>query len=312
MNNINKNVLIIAVLAVIVGALSVFLILNQDYGTKVETLPFREEQNNNSDEEQAADTGKYIEIKEYGVRMPVLEGMEDVTYKRIVDKQPTYTSDSVQFFSKDVQMRVMASSNSKDQGCIDSPVHGLISRITEYPDGDDMAMREGSYIVGKYYLQYFGPQDVCTQNESIQDLISKKTNLVMQAFGKMQAIDGKPLTKVQQGHISGSIGYPAEKIPTDMTVCAELVDKSKSYCQSAHYLDPKYKYGEGFELTVPAGDYLVYATLAENPRDPKAKRAYYNQFVKCGMTAQCTDKTPIVVKVTNGAKLEKIDPIDWY
>lgn len=306
MSKVNKNVIAIAVLAVAVGAISVFLILRTNY----QTTTLNDITAVQNQEKETESDGKYLEIKEYGVRLPILAGMEDISYEHISGKREGYDVDYIDFDSSDL---AKATANTKDaKACADYPAYGVVSRTFSYPDGDDMPMRDGTYVIGSYYVGYTEPQDTCTQNKAIQQIIYTKTSLIQQAFKKLEGIDGKVLKVVQQGHISGSLSYPSEEIPINMTTCAERVDKSESYCQSAKYLDPKYKYGKGFEMTIPAGDYYVYSTLAENPRDPKAERAYYNQAVKCGLTVECKDKTPIVVKVKQGAMLEDIDPIDWY
>ena len=44
----------------------------------------------------------------------------------------------------------------------------------------------------------------------------------------------------------------------------------------------------------------------------KDYRAYYSKFVKCGMSVDCQDHTPIVVRVKSGETVSGIDPMDWY
>lgn len=114
------------------------------------------------------------------------------------------------------------------------------------------------------------------------------------------------------GRIAGSLSYPSEGIPANMQVCAEAVDMSELYCTDAQLTGNQYTYGKGYEITVPTGQYRVFATLAENPKDPNVKRAYYNEFVKCGLSVDCKDTTPIVVTVAEGKTVTNINPWDWY
>ncbi|MDQ3018295.1 MAG: hypothetical protein M3Q64_00255, partial [bacterium] len=76
--------------------------------------------------------------------------------------------------------------------------------------------------------------------------------------------------------------------------------------------DKKYTYGRGYLITVPEGSYTVYATLGQNPRDPNAYRAFYSEYVKCGVKASCTNHTPIIVQVNHSQTTSGIDPQDWY
>jgi hypothetical protein len=118
------------------------------------------------------------------------------------------------------------------------------------------------------------------------------------------------------GVIEGSLSYPSEFIPSDMTICAENLATKQLYCTNKHLKAKKYKYKVGYKLTVPPGDYHVFAKLPDPARYgasyPKDYRAYYSEFVKCGMRADCLDHTPIVVKVTSGETVSGIDPMDWY
>ena len=95
----------------------------------------------------------------------------------------------------------------------------------------------------------------------------------------------------QPGVIEGSLSYPSEFIPDDMTICAENLATKKLYCTHKHLKAKKYQYQVGYKLTVPPGDYHVYAYLPDPARYgasySKDYRAYYSEFVKCGMSADC-------------------------
>jgi hypothetical protein len=121
---------------------------------------------------------------------------------------------------------------------------------------------------------------------------------------------------LQPGVIEGSLSYPSEFIPDDMTIGAENLATKKIYSTNKHLKGKKYQYKVGYKLTLPPGDYHVYAQLPDPARYgaeyAKDYRAYYSEFVKCGMRVDCKDHTPIVVKVKSGETVSGIDPQDWY
>jgi hypothetical protein len=120
----------------------------------------------------------------------------------------------------------------------------------------------------------------------------------------------------QPGVIEGSLSYPSEFIPDDMTICAEDLATKQIYSTNKHVKAKKYQYKVGYKLTVPPGDYHVYAQLPDPARYgatyTKDYRAYYSQFIKCGLSVECQDHTPIVVKVKSSETVSGIDPQDWY
>jgi len=120
----------------------------------------------------------------------------------------------------------------------------------------------------------------------------------------------------QPGVIEGALSYPSEFIPPDMTICAENLATKQLHCTNKHLKAKKYQYKVGYKLTVPPGDYHVYAYLPDPARYgaeySKDYRAYYSEYVKCGMTEKCPSHAPIVVKVKSGETVSGIDPQDWY
>lgn len=120
----------------------------------------------------------------------------------------------------------------------------------------------------------------------------------------------------QTGVIEGSLSYPSDFIPPDVTICAENLGTKKIYCTNKHLKAKKYQYQVGYKLTAPPGDYHVYAYLPDPAKYgatfPKDYRAYYSEFVKCGMSIDCPSHAPIVVKVKSGETVSGIDPQDWY
>ncbi|MCJ7818743.1 MAG: hypothetical protein MUP25_02845 [Syntrophales bacterium] len=118
------------------------------------------------------------------------------------------------------------------------------------------------------------------------------------------------------GAIEGSLSYPSEFIPDDMTICAENLATQKIYCTSKHLKGKKYQYQVGYKLTVPPGEYHVFAQLPDPAKYgadmAKDYRAYYSEFVKCGMSVDCKSHAPMVVQVKSGETVRGIDPQDWY
>lgn len=108
----------------------------------------------------------------------------------------------------------------------------------------------------------------------------------------------------ESGYIEGKLTYPSAGVPDDVGVCAELAtDSNIKFCDK-QIIDSKYQTGVGFKLKVEPGVYYVYAYRDE-------MKAYYNQFVICGLKADCKDRTKIPVIVKAGEIAEAM-PEDWY
>lgn len=115
------------------------------------------------------------------------------------------------------------------------------------------------------------------------------------------------------GVITGSLGYPSEGIPENMEVCAVEVAGMAAHCSNEHLKDKAFTYGVGYRLTLPAGEYYVYAYLPNLPdATGQTYKAYYSEFVTCGMDVSCTSHEPVKVTVRQGEVTEKVDPQDWY
>jgi hypothetical protein len=117
-----------------------------------------------------------------------------------------------------------------------------------------------------------------------------------------------------KGTIEGSLGYPSEGIPP-MEICAEETKSKKLVCTEKIISNKKYTFDKGYQLEVPAGTYRVFAKLSSSAKtggDLDNYKAYYSQFVTCGMNADCLSHLPIDVKVKSGETKTKLDPIDWY
>lgn len=111
------------------------------------------------------------------------------------------------------------------------------------------------------------------------------------------------------GNIEGSISYPGEKIPSDLKVCAENIFYSDQiYCTDKLINDSKYTNSTGYNIEAPVGSYYVYSYLVSQPD----KKAFYSDFVDCGLKAECTSHDKLIVDVYPDETTDQIDPIDWY
>jgi hypothetical protein len=106
---------------------------------------------------------------------------------------------------------------------------------------------------------------------------------------------------VQTGFIEGTLGYPAGYFPEDMMVCAYNLDTGLEY-----WIDSGGN--TAYQIEVPPGRYHVFAYLDSYP----GYRAYYNEFVEGGMTAELEQGDPIEVVVRAGEVAGNVNPVDWY
>ena len=107
------------------------------------------------------------------------------------------------------------------------------------------------------------------------------------------------------GYISGNLGFPGEFIPPDLMVNA--VNMQTNQVSSTTDKD-KYDQSKKYILKVLAGKYQVYAATKEVPN----YKAYYTQYVRCGLQVGCTSHAVITITVAGGDTVKNIDPQDWY
>ncbi len=114
--------------------------------------------------------------------------------------------------------------------------------------------------------------------------------------------------------ITGALSYPSDFDFPEMIVCAEAINSKSIHCTEKRIRNRrsgKFTY----KLRVPAGSYYVFATIvnSEEPIDDvRGYKAYYSEFVKCGLSVNCPSHKPIEVSVRAGQTLTGIDPGDWY
>lgn len=125
----------------------------------------------------------------------------------------------------------------------------------------------------------------------------------------------EPTTDTDQiagkGTIVGSLTYPSEGIPPSVTVYATNIKTNEEFSTGEHLSGSQYKYGVGYKIEVPAGDYYVYAVKAPG----SDQRAYYDNFAECGFANYDTCKDAekkIVVSVQPDQNTKDILVGDWY
>ena len=114
------------------------------------------------------------------------------------------------------------------------------------------------------------------------------------------------LPKEEKTMLEGSLGYPSEEIPEDITICAKKIGNDKEYCTNEQIEDSKYKYGKGYKLEIEPGEYYVVAKKGNSNF-----KGYYSTYVKCGMEENCVSHFPIVVTARKGDYLKEINLLDW-
>lgn len=139
--------------------------------------------------------------------------------------------------------------------------------------------------------------------------------LVALGAGAWYVFDAPKETPAMPGSISGTVTFPSEGIPAQR-VCAVSVDGKDADAVCVETEDLPTTAATFSIRKLSPGDYYVYAQLL----DPSAIgsdistsfKAYYNEFVRCGMKYECKDTTRTVVSVRAGEDTPDIKPYDWY
>lgn len=107
----------------------------------------------------------------------------------------------------------------------------------------------------------------------------------------------------QTGKISGKLTYPSDGIPTDTVLCVidAASNGSAAVCSNAGrkaLLSANVAFKLSFrsatyEVSLPAGTYFIFSMTGEMP----GHRAFYNEFVRCGMSVECKSTKRVVVRV---------------
>lgn len=147
------------------------------------------------------------------------------------------------------------------------------------------------------------------QDQLAQEKLQTEIAQLNQQLVDVQATPETPVeyTQAPPGTIQGQLSFPSEVVP-QQRICAVEINTNAELCTEI-YEDNNYS------LSVPAGTYNVYATVIANPENPdtlSTTRAYYSEFVTCGLLATCPSHEPIDVTVNSGEITSDVDPGDWY
>ena len=122
----------------------------------------------------------------------------------------------------------------------------------------------------------------------------------------------------QSGRITGKLTYPSDGIPADLVLCVTVTSlyAEPTYCSSdraAKLTTAKIAFklnyrAASYSVSLPAASYYIYAKTSEM----QGVKAYYDEFIRCGMSVECTSKTPIVVKVKAGQTRSGITVGDFW
>ena len=121
-----------------------------------------------------------------------------------------------------------------------------------------------------------------------------------------------PTPPPADGFIEGSMAYPSDAIPGVMVACAENAETRTTLCSQKR---KDWEEGVRYSLRLPPGRYHVYATLLpgdDSVGELTGKRAYYTDYMKCGMGANCRSHRRIVLEVEPGRTLNGVTVGDWW
>lgn len=120
------------------------------------------------------------------------------------------------------------------------------------------------------------------------------------------------------GTIRGSLTYPGSSIPSSLHACAKNQVTGKEYCSNGQISDDSFIYGKGYEISVPAGKYIVYS--AGIPDSPVASgTSYYNSYMQSFVATgnwpeypSCAVIKTLDIAVAAGETTQDIAIGDWY
>ena len=127
------------------------------------------------------------------------------------------------------------------------------------------------------------------------------------------AVSAEQQSDAKTGFIEGTLIYPSDGVPSDIKIYAENISTGLTYSTSLSALNNPNIFTDKtkYKLKVPAGSYYVYS-MTNHVKGKEDYRAYYSEFVACGLKAQCPSHEPIKVSVKTDKVTSNIDPVDWY
>jgi hypothetical protein len=151
-----------------------------------------------------------------------------------------------------------------------------------------------------------------------------KNQILISILGSLLSIGSTISSSIAQSErqpqnttLKGTVIYPGDYLPSQK-VCAKNVQTKQLFC-----FETKQNQSE-FAISVKAGTYEIFARECAKsyPKDIvcrdgyRPQRAYYNEYARCGITAECANKfkknQPIFVRIRSGQTIANIKPHDWY
>ena len=105
-----------------------------------------------------------------------------------------------------------------------------------------------------------------------------------------------------QGVIMGRICYPSEAIPT---MTAYFIEQDTNQVTQLSIAENQ----DSYSLELEPGDYVAFAY---REGESITLGGMYSQAVACGLTAECSDHTPLPFTVLPGETTKGIDICDWF
>ena len=120
-------------------------------------------------------------------------------------------------------------------------------------------------------------------------------------------------TPMESGFIKGVMAYPSDGIPGEMVACAENLETKETACTNRR---KSWEARVSYSLEVPPGRYYIYAKLLPGGDDSaegmRGMRAYYTEYMKCGMGENCNSHKRVPLEVGAGESLTGITVGDWW
>ena len=168
---------------------------------------------------------------------------------------------------------------------------------------------------------YLFSKDLWREEPVIQDSTSSSTTTVTTQEVEIQTDEDEQADDViveeeiipeETGTIKGKVGFPSEYMPSQK-VCGENVSTNITICSEEikGTNEPDFN-GLNYTLELPVGKYFVYAKVTDQSDNFYNEKAYYTDFVVCGLDVSCTSHKYVVVEVGLNTQQTNIDPIDWY
>ncbi len=141
-------------------------------------------------------TPKYLDIKEIGLKLPILAGLEDITYKsypeesQLGESGKLFSSTTVNFSSKSIVEAAKGTEYTPGEPA--TCENGAIGAITKYSIDPKSLNQpysvEQKTVGGKYYDLSFADGGYCSSDEKAVEIIKKQMELLKKSFASAEAL----------------------------------------------------------------------------------------------------------------------------